>query len=60
MTTQTLKTIPAASPERITSDVPKTKPAQNPDRVAFGKRLAERNRLARERKQENKLKIVGI
>ena len=39
--------------ERVTSDVPKTKPAIiNPDRVAFGKRLSEQNRLAREAKKQ--------
>ena len=46
---------PAATPERVTSDVPKqTKPAtaKNPGRVASGKRLAERNRLAREAKKQ--------
>ena len=32
----------------VTADPPKTKPAKNPGRVASGKRLAERNRLARE------------
>ena len=44
MTTQTLETIPEetvvpATPERVTSDVPKTKPAttKNPGRVASGK-----------------------
>ena len=44
----------AATPERVTSDVPKTKPAtaKNPGRVASGKRLAERNRLAREAKKQ--------
>ena len=59
MTTQTLETIPEetvapATPERVTSDVPKTKPAtaKNSGRVASGKRLAERNRLAREAKQQ--------
>ena len=38
-----------ATPERVTSNVPQTKPAtaKHPGRVAFGKRLAERNRLAR-------------
>ena len=62
MTTQTLETIPeetvapAATPERVISDVPKTKPAKNPGRVASGKRLAKRNRLAREAKKKNKLK----
>ena len=60
MTTQTLETIPeetvapAATPDRVTSDIPKTKPetAKNADRVASGKRLAERNRLAREAKKQ--------
>ena len=59
MTTQALETIPEetvapATPERVTSDVPKTKPstAKNPGRVASGKRLAERNRLAREAKKQ--------
>ena len=49
-------TTPAAAPattERVTSEVPKTKPAtKNPGRVASGKRLAERNRLAREAKKQ--------
>ena len=64
MTTPTLETVPeetvapvaapAATPERVTSDVPKTKPAtaKNPGRVASGRRLAERNRLAREGKKQ--------
>ena len=64
MTTQTLETIPeetvapAATPERVTSDVPKTKPAttKNPGRVASVKRLAERNRLAREAKTSRSTK----
>ena len=59
MAAQTLETVPeetvapAATPKRVTSDVPKqTKPAKNPGRVASGKRLAERNRLAREAKKQ--------
>ena len=42
------------TPDRVTSDVPKTKPAtaKNPGRVASGKRLAERNRLAHEAKKQ--------
>ena len=60
MAAQTLEVIPeetvgpAATPERVTSDVPKPKlaTAKNPDRVASGKRLAERNRLAREVKKQ--------
>ena len=61
MAAQTLETIPeetvapAVTPKRMTSDAPKqTKPAtaKNPGRVASGKRLAERNRLAREPKKK--------
>ena len=65
MAAQTLETVPEetvtpgvapeATPERVTSDVPKqTKPAiaKNSGRVASGKRLAERNRLAREAKKQ--------
>ena len=53
MTSQPLETIPEAptpapAPARVTADPPKTKPAKNPGRVASGKRLAERNRMARE------------
>ena len=53
MTSQPLEPIPEAptpapAPARVTADPPKTKPAKNPGRVASGKRLAERNRLARE------------
>ena len=45
-----------ATPARVTSEVPKTKPAtaKNPGRVAYGKRLAERNRLARKAKKKKK------
>ena len=63
MTTQTLEAIPQetvtpavvpAAPERVTSDVPKTKPAtaKHPGRVASDKRLAEHNRLARAAKKQ--------
>ena len=53
MTSQPLETIPeeptpSPTPSRVTADPPKTKPVKNPGRVASGKRLAERNRLARE------------
>ena len=43
-----------ATPERVTSDVPKTKPAtaKHPGHVASGKRLAERNCLARAAKKQ--------
>ena len=62
MATQLLETIPeetpapaqqATTPARVTADPPKTKPAteKNPGRVASGKRLAERNRLAREQRK---------
>ena len=45
---------PAAAPARVTADPPQTKPAtaKNPGRVVSGKRLAERNRLAREAKKK--------
>ena len=60
MATQPLETIPeetrapATTPVHVTADTPKTKPAteKNPGRVASGKRLAERNRLAREAKKK--------
>ena len=40
------------APVRVTADPPHTKPAKNAGRVASGKRLAERNRLAREAKKK--------
>ena len=60
MATQPLETIPeetpapTTTPARVTADPPKTKPAteKNPGCVASGKRLAERNRLAREAKKK--------
>ena len=57
MTSQPLETItedptPTPALARVTADPPKTKPAKNPGRVASGKRLAERNRLAREAKKK--------
>ena len=55
--TQTPPTPPnSATPTRVTAEVPKTKPAKekNPGRVESGKRLAERNRLAREAKKKAK------
>ena len=57
MTSQPLETIheeptPTPAPARVTADPPKTKPAKNPGRVASAKRLAERNRLAREAKKK--------
>ena len=59
MTSQPLETIPeeptptpTPAPARVTADPSKTKPAKNPGRVASGKRLAERNRLAREAKKK--------
>ena len=59
MASQPLETIPeeptpaptppnSPTPARVTADPPQTKPAKHPGRVASGKRLAERNRLARE------------
>ena len=57
MTSQPLETIPeeptqTPTPARVTADPPKTKPAKNPGRVESGKRLAERNRLARVAKKK--------
>ena len=57
MASQQLETIPeeptpTPTPARVTADPPQTKPAKNPGRVASGKRLAERNRLAREAKKK--------
>ena len=66
MVSQTLETIPkeptpapttttptpTPTPARVTADPPQTKPAKNPGRVASGKRLAERNRLARAAKKQ--------
>ena len=51
---ETAAPTPAPAPARVTADPPKTKPAteKNPGRVASGKRLAERNRLAREAKKK--------
>ena len=56
-TSQPLETIPeeptpTPTPARVTADPPKTKPTKNPGRVASGKRLAERNRLARAAKKQ--------
>ena len=60
MTSQPLETIPeeptpvptpTPTPARVTADPPKTKP-KNPGCVESGKRLAERNRLAREAKKK--------
>ena len=61
MASQPLETIPeepapaptpTPTPARVTADPPQTKPAKNSGRVASGKRLAERNRLAREAKKK--------
>ena len=63
MASQPLETIPeeptpaptppnSPTPARGTADPPTTKPAKTPGRVASGKRLAERNRLAREAKKK--------
>ena len=61
MASQPLETIPeepasaptpTPTPARVTADPPKTKPAKNPGRVESGKRLAERNGLAREAKKK--------
>ena len=59
MEARPLETIPeetTKTPDRVTSDVPKTKlaTAKNHGRVASGKRLAECNRFAREAKKQAK------
>ena len=64
MTSQPLETIPeeptpTPAPARVTADPPKTKPAKNPGRVASGKRLAERNRLAREAKKKAEVEAAN-
>ena len=64
MASQPLETIPeepapAPTPERVTADPPQTKPAKNPGRVASGKRLAERNRLAREAKKKEQAEAAS-
>ena len=57
MASQPLETIPeeptpAPTPARVTANPPQTKPDKNLGRVESGKRLAERNRLAREAKKQ--------
>ena len=59
MASQPLETIPeeptlapTPTPARVTADPPQTKPSKNQGRVESGKRLAERNRLAREAKKQ--------
>ena len=66
MTSQPLETIPeeptpapTPTPARVTADPPKPKPAKNPGRVESGKRLAERNRLAREAKKKAEAEAVS-
>ena len=62
MTSQPLETIPeepTPTPARVTADPPKTKPTENPGRVASGKRLAERNRLAREAKKKTEAEAAN-
>ena len=65
MTSQPLETIPeeptpTPAPARVTADPPKTKPVKNPGRVASGKRLAERNRLAREAKKKAEAEAASL
>ena len=47
------------APARVTANPPQTKPAKNPGRVESGKRLAERNRLAREAKKQAKAEAAS-
>ena len=48
------------TPARVTADPPQTKPAKNAGRVASGKRLAERNRLAREAKKKAQAEAANV
>ena len=49
MSTEQQPETPAAdTTQQITSPTPTTRPAKNPNRVAAGKRVAERMRAARE------------
>ena len=50
---------PTPTPTRVTANPPTTKPAKNPGRVASGKRLAERNRLAREAKKKEQAEAAS-
>ena len=70
MASQPLETIPeeptaaptppnSPTPALVTADPPQTKPAKNPGRVASGKRLAERNRLAREATKQAKAEAAS-
>ena len=56
---ETVAPAPAPTPARVTADPPQTKTAKNPGRVASGKRLAERNRLAREAKKQAKAEAAS-
>ena len=55
---------PPNSPARVTADPPKTKPAKNPNRVAAGKKIAERNRRVRDvldqMKQEEEAEAASV
>ena len=64
MASQPLESIPeepapTPTPARVTADPPTTK-LKNPGRVASGKRLAERNRLAREAKKKEQAEAASI
>ena len=70
MASQPLETIPEESttaptpqnsptPACVTANPPQTKHAKNPGRVESGKRLAERNRLAREAKKQAKAEAAS-
>ena len=70
MASQPLETIPeepttaptppnSPAPARVTADPPQTKSAKNPGHAESGKRLAERNRLAREAKKQAKAEAAS-
>ena len=56
---ETVAPAPTPTPARVTADPPQTKPAKNPGRVESSKRLAERNRLAREAKKQAKAEAAS-
>ena len=64
-TLETIQEETPATPARVTADPPKTKSDKNPNRVAAGKRLAERNRRVRDvldqmKQEEEEAEAVSV
>ena len=63
VTSETPATKPAddieTQTQRVTSETPATKPAKNPKRVAAGKLVAERTRLAREAQKKAAAEVAA-